>query len=108
MDFLRNAAAYCAKLTQKSQSNFYYAFLFLPRDKREALEAVYAYCRLVDDVVDEDAPVATKLAGIARWRQELDNVYGDGTSAHPVAARLRAAVARYGIRRADMEAVIDG
>jgi phytoene synthase len=110
---IANAAAYCRKLTTRSKSNFYYAFLFLPRDKREALEAVYSYCRLVDDVVDEEAPVARKLEGIARWRRELDAVYAPATGSgpaptHPVSERLRAAVQRFPIRREDMEAVIDG
>ena len=108
VSFIESAAAYCRKLTTRSKSNFYYAFLFLPRERREALEAVYAYCRLVDDVVDEDAPAEEKLAGIARWRRELDAVYGDGTPSNPVSERLRAAVRRFGIRRQDMEAVIDG
>jgi phytoene synthase len=106
--FIENAAAYCKKLTTRSKSNFYYAFLFLPRERREALEAVYAYCRLVDDVVDEDVPAQQKLDGIAHWRKELDAVYGDATPTHPVSERLRAAVQRFGIRREDMEAVIDG
>jgi phytoene synthase len=106
--FIENAAAYCKKLTTRSKSNFYYAFLFLPRERREALEAVYAYCRLVDDVVDEDVPAQQKLEGIAHWRKELDAVYGDATPTHPVSDRLRAAVQRFGIRREDMEAVIDG
>ena len=61
--FIESAAAYCRKLTTRSQSNFYYAFLFLPRERREALEAVYAYCRLVDDVVDEEAPVDDEAGG---------------------------------------------
>ncbi|MCA1665030.1 MAG: squalene/phytoene synthase family protein, partial [Myxococcales bacterium] len=106
--FIESAAAYCKKLTTRSKSNFYYAFLFLPRERREALEAVYAYCRLVDDVVDEEAPVAKKLEGIARWRLELDAVYGETQSTHPVTERLRAAVQRFAIRRQDMEAIIDG
>ena len=106
--FLSGAAAYCRKLTTRSKSNFYYAFLFLPRERREALEAVYAYCRLVDDVVDEEAPVAKKLQGIARWREELDAVYGDAAPTHPVSERLRATVRRFPIRRQDMEAIIDG
>jgi 15-cis-phytoene synthase len=74
-------------------------------------------------VVDEEAPVAEKHAGIARWRAELDVVYGDGAtvslrsappatpdgpSLHPVSAKLREAVRRFPIRREDMEAVIDG
>lgn len=105
---IANAAAYCRKLTTRSKSNFYYAFLFLPRERREALEAVYAYCRLVDDVVDEEASAQQKLDGIARWRRELDAVYGSATPTHPVTERLRAAVQRFPIRREDMEAVIDG
>jgi phytoene synthase len=106
--FIESAAAYCKKLTTRSKSNFYYAFLFLPRERRQALEAVYAYCRLVDDVVDEDVPPEKKRQGIAHWRQELDAVYGDAVPTHPVSARLRAAVERFAIRREDMEAVIDG
>jgi 15-cis-phytoene synthase len=106
--FISGAAAYCKKLTTRSKSNFYYAFLFLPRERREALEAVYAYCRLVDDVVDEEAPVAKKLAGIDHWRRELDAVFGDAQPSNPVSERLRAAVQHFGIRRPDMEAIIDG
>jgi phytoene synthase len=105
---LGEAAAYCRKLTSKSESNFYYAFLFLPPERRAALEAVYAFCRLVDDVVDEEAPVADKLAGLERWRRELDAVYGDVESTHPVTQGLRQAITRYAIRREDMAAIIDG
>jgi phytoene synthase len=107
--FIADAASrYCRKLTEKSKSNFYYAFLFLPPDKRAALEAVYAYCRLVDDVVDEEAPVETKLAGIDKWRKELDAVYNGAETSHPVVLKLREAVSRFAIRREDMEAIIDG
>jgi len=107
--FIADAASrYCRKLTEKSKSNFYYAFLFLSAEKRAALEAVYAFCRLVDDVVDEEAPVETKLAGIAKWREELDAVYNGAESSHPVVFKLREAVSRFAIRREDMEAVIDG
>jgi phytoene synthase len=106
--FIESAAAYCRKLTTRSKSNFYYAFLFLPRERREALEAVYSFCRLVDDVVDEDDTVEKKLQGLSRWRLELDSVYCETVSQDPVVARLRAAVRRFGIRRPDMEAVIDG
>jgi phytoene synthase len=108
VSFIEGAAAYCRMVTTRSRSNFYYAFLFLPKEKREALEAVYAYCRLVDDVVDEAAPVEHKLEGIKRWRGELDAVYAGATATHPVSDRLRQAVANFPIRREDMEAVIDG
>jgi 15-cis-phytoene synthase len=48
-------AEYCAQLTRKSRSNFYYSFLFLSKEKREAMYAVYAFCRSVDDVADGSA-----------------------------------------------------
>lgn len=105
---LGGAAAYCRKLTSRSQSNFYYAFLFLPPERRAALEAVYAFCRLVDDVVDEDAATETKLTGLASWRAELDRVYGTKAPQHPVAVRLRQAIRHFAIRREDMDAIIDG
>jgi len=105
---LGEAAAYCRKLTTKSQSNFYYAFLFLPPERRAALEAVYAFCRLVDDVVDEEAPLAQKLEGLQTWRLELDAVYGDRTPGNPVTSGLRRAVGSFAIRREDMMAIIDG
>src|SRR3954453_2384216 len=106
--FIENAAAYCKKLTTRSKSNFYYAFLFLPRERREALEAVYAFCRLVDDVVDEDVTAAEKMAGIVRWRREVDLVFGAGEVTNPVSLKLRDAAQRFGVRREDMLAVIDG
>jgi phytoene synthase len=106
--FIESAAKYCRKLTTRSHSNFYYAFLFLPRERREALEAVYAFCRLVDDVVDENAPTWQKLDGVDRWRKELDAVFGDAPTTHPVSAKLRETVRRFPIRRSDMEGVIDG
>jgi len=105
---LGGAAAFCRKLTSRSQSNFYYAFLFLPPRRRAALEAVYAFCRLVDDVVDEEAPLETKLAGLSAWRAELDAVYGTAQPENPVSARLKEAVADFAIRREDMVAIIDG
>lgn len=111
MSALSGAAAYTRKLTEKSRSNFYYAFLFLPDERREALYAVYAYCRLVDDVVDEEAPPEKKRAGIAQWRALLDEIYAGPSApapAHPAAAKLKWAVERFPIRREDMEGIIDG
>ena len=105
---LGGAAAYCRKITSRSQSNFYYAFLFLPPERRAALEAVYAFCRLVDDVVDEEDTTKAKLAGLVEWRAELARVYGDQKPVHPVATRLREAIRHFAIRREDMEAIIDG
>jgi phytoene synthase len=109
MQLFNHAATYCRKLTTRSQSNFYYAFLFLPPERRQALEAVYAYCRLVDDVVDGDAPVSEKLSGLDIWRREVQAIFDAHlVPTHPVSQKLREAVARFAITRGAMEGIIDG
>ncbi|MSP62442.1 MAG: squalene synthase HpnD [Myxococcales bacterium] len=105
---LQNAADYCRKLTKRSRSNFYYAFLFLPRERREALYAVYAFCRLVDDAADDARSPEEARTNLARWRGELEAVYGDASPTHEVTTQLRDAAKRFAIRRADLEAVIEG
>ena len=78
---------YCQQRAAASGSSFYYSFLFLPPKRRRAITALYAYCREVDDVVDEceDAQIAaTKLAW---WRLELDRLYA-GQPQHPVTQAL--------------------
>ena len=69
---------YCRKLPRRSRSNFFYSFLFLPRPRREAIYAVYAFSRAVDDVVDEMADPARAAEGLAEWRREVDRMYGGG------------------------------
>ena len=78
---------YCQQRAAASGSSFYYSFLFLPPKRRRAITALYAYCREVDDVVDEceDAQIAaTKLAW---WRLELERLY-TGQPEHPVTRAL--------------------
>ncbi|NJD67423.1 MAG: squalene synthase HpnD [Candidatus Methylomirabilota bacterium] len=65
-------------ITKQSGSNFYYAFLFLPKPKREALYAVYAFCRLSDDLVDETKAGANPADALARWRRALDASFDGG------------------------------
>src|SRR5271168_3428587 len=62
----------CQQIARASNSNFYYAFYLLPKPKRNALCALYAFNRLVDDVADEGADLPAKQSGLARWRAELD------------------------------------
>jgi squalene synthase HpnC len=62
----------CQRIARASHSNFYYAFFLLPKPKRDALAALYAFMRLVDDVVDEGADVFAKQRGLAKWRAALD------------------------------------
>jgi phytoene synthase len=104
----QTAADYCRKLTTKSQSNFYYAFFFLSPRRRQALEAVYAFCRLVDDVVDEPAADADKHAGLAAWRADVEKMYGAGEPTHIVAQRLKSALDDFAFQKDDLLAIIDG
>jgi squalene synthase HpnC len=67
-----NSYEECHRIARASQSNFYYAFFLLPKPKRDALAALYAFMRLVDDVADEGAGLAEKQRGLAKWRAALD------------------------------------
>ena len=86
------AASYenCHAVARAAHSNFYYAFFLLPRPKRDALAALYAFNRLVDDVADNGHDVAAKQRGLAKWRAELDEAVSgldpcfDGTAALPL------------------------
>jgi phytoene synthase len=102
-----------ARITRRSRSNFYYGFLALPRPRRDALYAVYAFCRTVDDIADlgqargEDP--ASLRGALAAWREEVARCYApSGAPEHPIARRLRAAVQEFPIPREALEAIIEG
>ena len=98
-----------ATLTRRSRSNFYYAFLTLPRARRDALYAVYALCRTVDDVADLGRDPGAQRAELARWRADVARCFEPGPPpGHPIARQLAAAVRTYPIPRAALEAIIDG
>ncbi len=98
-----------ARLTRKSRSNFYYAFLTLPRPRREALYAVYAFCRTVDDLVDLGGDPDRQRAQLAEWRRDVARCFEPGPPPeHPIGRQLAAAVRTYAIPRAALEAIIDG
>jgi presqualene diphosphate synthase len=88
-------------------SSFYAAMRLMPRAEREAMFAIYAFCRMVDDIADDgDGTREERFAELALWRRDLDVLYGGGL---PVKGGfLKEAVARYGLRRQDFLAVIDG
>src|SRR4051794_8745705 len=98
---------YCQEKAAKSGSSFYYSFLFLPPPRRRAITALYAFCREVDDVVDEvqDAGVArTKLAW---WRTEVADLFA-GHPHHPVTRALQPHLAAFGIDAARLNEIVDG
>ena len=107
MPLLDAGVAYCRAAARASGSHFYYALWLLPPVRREAMFAVYSFCRAVDDVVDNGRPAAAAQAELERWRQELAACYG-GSPAHPVMQALRSAVARYQIPRRYLEEILTG
>jgi 15-cis-phytoene synthase len=102
-----NAGQFVARLTRKSRSNFFYAFLCLPRLQREAIFAVYAFCRIVDDAVDLGRDREEQQRALQQWREEIARVYG-GTPQHPAAQRLQDAIKTFPIPRDVLLEVIAG
>jgi phytoene synthase len=98
---------YCQQRAAKSGSSFYYSFLFLPPERRRAITALYAFCREVDDVVDEVSDPGVARSKLAWWRGEIAAAYA-GTPQHPVARALVPVVAAYGLPQEHFQAVIDG
>ena len=99
--------AYCEERVAHSRSSFAASFRVLPEPRRKAITAVYAFCREVDDVVDEVTDPAVARLKLAWWRSEIAASY-EGTPQHPVAQALKRVVAAYGLAREHFDAVIDG
>jgi len=91
----------------KSGSSFYYAFLFLPPPRRAAITAFYAFCREVDDVVDEVSDPSVAANKLAWWRAEVQRAFA-GSPQHPAMQALMPHTADYGITAAHLLAVIEG
>ncbi|MBV8131798.1 MAG: presqualene diphosphate synthase HpnD [Alphaproteobacteria bacterium] len=88
-------------------TSFYWAMRLLPKHRRNAMYAVYAFCREVDDIADDERPVEHKIAALAAWREEIDALYA-GHPRHVVAQALSRPAVHYHLRRRDFLAVIDG
>ncbi len=90
-----------------SGSSFYYAFLFLPKPRRAAITAFYAFCREIDDVVDEVRDPGVAAAKLAWWRGEVAQSFA-GEPHHPVMKALMPFAAEFGIEAGQLQQVIDG
>ncbi len=98
---------YCQDKAAASGSSFYYSFLFLPQQRRRAITALYAYCREVDDAVDECSDPGVARAKLAWWRDEVARLH-TGNPQHPVTRALADVIAPYGIEQDQLLTVIDG
>jgi squalene synthase HpnD len=94
-------------LVRKAGTSFYRGMRVLPPDRRHAMYAIYAFCRIVDDIADEEGALPDKLLRLAEWRARVASLYR-GEADGPVTRVLVAAVQRFGLREADFAAVIDG
>ena len=94
-------------IVRAAGTSFYRGMRVLPPDRRHAMYAIYAFCRIVDDIVDEDGAFADKLPRLAAWRERVAGFYR-GQSDGPVTRVLLAAVRRFGLRQEDFLAIIDG
>ena len=104
---VRDAYAYCHQVTRRSGSSFAYAFRLLSSDRRAALEAVYAFCRFLDDAVDDGARGGDPDVVVARWRVELDCVYA-GRPEHRIGVALADAMRRFALDRKHFDDLVAG
>jgi phytoene synthase len=98
---------YVQQKAAASGSSFYYAFLFLPKQRRAAITAFYAFCREVDDVVDEVADPTVARTKLAWWQAEVAKSFA-GQPTHPVMQALMPMVPVFGIEQCQLQAIIDG
>ncbi len=95
------------RIVRESGTSFARGMRILPPDRRAAMYAIYAFCRLVDDIADGDAPLQTKREELDLWRQRIDEL-SEGEARGPVPRMLLLASRAFGLRRMDFLAVIDG
>ncbi len=98
---------YCQQKAAQSGSSFYYSFRLLPAPRRRAITALYAFCREVDDIVDEVSDPAVARMKLAWWRLEIARVY-EGKAQHPVALALTETVGNFALPQSGLQEIIDG
>ena len=106
-DAVAAARAHVQAVATRSGSSFLWAMRLLPRPRREAMYAIYAFCREVDDIADEDGSPAEKQRALATWREEIDRLYA-GRPGRPTAQALLGPVHDCALPKDEFLAVIDG
>jgi len=94
-------------IVRAAGTSFYHGMRVLPLDRRHAMYAIYAFCRIVDDIADSTGALEDKLRGLGVWRERVADLY-HGRSDDPVTRVLVAAIDRFRLRADDFMAVIDG
>jgi len=98
---------YCEEKAAKSGSSFYYAFRFLEPDRRRAITALYAFCREVDDIVDEVREESVARTKLQWWREEIERLF-DHQPRHPITQALQPHLAPFDLSREYFDEIIDG
>jgi phytoene synthase len=98
---------YCKEKAARSGSSFYYSFLFLPKDQQQAIMAVYAFCREVDDIIDKCKDQKIAENKLNWWRAEVDKIY-TGQAEHPVGKVLVSVVKEFSIPQSLLVQILDG
>lgn len=98
---------YCQDKASKSGSSFYYSFLFLPKTKRLAITALYAFCREVDDIADAEMDNNIKLVKLGWWRTEVEKLFA-GNPNHPVTRALLSAISTFKLEKEHFIEIING
>ena len=104
---MMNAHEYCQQKAAHSGSSFYYSFLFLNKERRRAITALYAFCREVDDVVDECSDTGVARIKLAWWRKEISDIF-HGRPQHPVSRALAEVASQFRLQEQHLQDVIDG
>src|SRR5438132_781008 len=96
---------YAHHVARQSGSSFYFSFFSLPKDQREAITAVYAFCREVDDAVDD--PKGNPEQAIAQWREEINRTY-DGKPTLPLTQSLATEIEGFQLSKEYFDGILDG
>lgn len=105
--FKMNPQEYCNEVTKKSHSNFLSAFIFLPKDKKNALIALYAFCREVDDIVDESDEYEASKKKLNWWRFEINQLF-ENKPQHQVTKALKPYISKFNLSKPYFIEIIDG
>ena len=109
MDRLAESFRYCRRLTSRTAGNFGYAFWALPAEQRRAMDALYAFMRITDDIGDDpDLPMSTRLERLEQWQRDLEQAVAGNCPAHPVWPAVVEIIRRYRIPTQRFEEVIAG